>query len=345
LRSALAAALAAALVGGAPGPASKGSGDAPGPKVVRHGKFAIWTIHYRSHTGSRRAAYIVLPRWYGPRAHPRIPLVISPHGRGVSGRANARLWRGLPAVGNFAVVSPDGQGRKLNRYSWGAEGQIADLARMPHIVHAALPWLEVDRHRVYAFGGSMGGQETLLLLARHPRLLAGAAAFDAVADFRLQYRQFPHLRCDGACRKQWVGPLGKSLQSLARLEIGGAPHEYPRRWARRSPYTYRQEIASSCVPLQLWWSPADRVVIDQAKQSGRLFWELRALNPTAPIEAFVGFWIHSREMNANTRLPLALARFGLLPERFQQSIIGLHVVRPPSGPCGRTIPVQSGVVR
>jgi pimeloyl-ACP methyl ester carboxylesterase len=345
LRSALAAALAAALVGGAPAPASKGPADPPGPSVVRHGKIAIWTIHYRAHNGARRAAYVVLPRWYGPRAHPRIPLVISPHGRGISGRANAFLWRGLPAVGNFAVVSPEGQGRKLARYSWGAEGQVADLARMPHIVHAALPWVTIDAKRVYAFGGSMGGQETLLLLARHPRMLAGAAAFDAVADFRLQYTQFPHLRCDGACRRQWVGSLGKSLQSLARLEIGGPPWEYPGRWARRSPYTYRREIARSCVPLQLWWSPADRVVIDQENQSGRLFWELRKLNPTAPVEAFVGFWIHSHEMNANTRLPLALARFGLLPQRFEQSIIGLHVVRPPATRCGQTIPVQSGIPR
>jgi hypothetical protein len=32
------------------------------------------------------------------------------------------------------------------------------------------------------------------------------------------------------------------------------------------------------------------------------------------VEAFVGFWIHSREMTARTRLPLALATFGLLPE-------------------------------
>ena len=69
------------------------------------------------------------------------------------------------------------------------------------------------------------------------------------------------------------------------------------------------------MPLQLWWSVADRVVVDQARQSSRLFWELRRLNPAAPVEAYVGFWIHSREMQATTRLPLALSAFGLLPER------------------------------
>jgi hypothetical protein len=35
---------------------------------------------------------------------------------------------------------------------------------------------------VYAFGASMGGQESLLLVARNPALPAGVAAFDAVTD-------------------------------------------------------------------------------------------------------------------------------------------------------------------
>ena len=74
----------------------------------------------------------------------------------------------------------------------------------------------------------------------------------------------------------------------------------------------RRKIATSCVPLQLWWSPADRVVIDQRRQSARFFWQLRRLNPTAPIQAYVGLWIHSAEMRARTGLPLALSRFGLL---------------------------------
>src|SRR6478736_2347942 len=142
----------------------------------------IWTVHYRAHGGAARRAYILLPAWYGPKDDPPIPLVISPHGRGVSARANTKVWRGLPALGPLAVISPDGEGRKLKRFSWGSAGQIEDLARMPVIAHLTVPWLHVDRHRVYALGGSMGGQETLLLLARHPRLLAGAAAFDCVTN-------------------------------------------------------------------------------------------------------------------------------------------------------------------
>ena len=36
----------------------------------------------------------------------------------------------------------------------------------------------------------MGGQETLLLVARHPHLLAGAAAFDPATDMARRYRDF-----------------------------------------------------------------------------------------------------------------------------------------------------------
>src|SRR6266545_3276933 len=88
----------------------------------------VWAIHYRSHAGSRRNAYVVLPSWYRPGHNPRIPLVISPHGRGVTAGANVQRWGNLPAFGGFAVVNPEGQGRRLRLHSWGYAGQVADLA-------------------------------------------------------------------------------------------------------------------------------------------------------------------------------------------------------------------------
>ncbi len=138
-----------------------------------------------------------------------------------------KLWGQLPATGNFAVISPDGEGRLLPAYSWGSAGQISDLSRMPAILRLTLPWVHIAHGRIYAVGGSMGGQETLLLLARHPHLLAGAAAFDPVVDFALQYREFPKLACSAACRREWNGPIGRSLQSLARAEVGGSPSKAP----------------------------------------------------------------------------------------------------------------------
>ena len=304
--SALVAGLVAAVAFATSGGAGPGAGSQAGP-AVRTVK-----IHYRAHNGVRRAAYVRLPAWYGPGNAPPIPLVISPHGRGLTGRHNIPIWGALPAQGPFAVVSPDGHGRRLPLHSWGYRGQVEDLARMPEILRRTLPWLKIDRARVYAFGGSMGGQEVLLLAARHPDLVAGVAAFDAVTNFARQYRAFPRLPCGARCRRTWRGPIGKSLQYLARIEVGGSPATRPAEYTARSPVGYVRSLAFSCVPIQMWWSVADRVVVDQQHQSARLFWNLRELNPIAPVQAFVGFWIHTAEMRAKSQLPLALATFDLL---------------------------------
>ena len=267
----------------------------------RHGELVrTVTIRYRAWNGASRRALVVLPRWYGPGLHPRIPLVISPHGRGVQPDTNIRFWGGLPAFGPFAVVSPEGQGRRLVLYSWGWRGQIDDLARMPRILQDALPWLRVDTSRIYAVGGSMGGQETLLLTALYPRLLAGACALDSATDLAARYRAFARLR-DGAL-----------LQSLARTEFGGTPAAVPAAYAARSPIDYVIELARAGVPLHIWWSVRDRIVVDQLQESGRLYRSIVAANPEAPVTQYVGSWAHTAEMQATARLPLALVKLKLI---------------------------------
>jgi pimeloyl-ACP methyl ester carboxylesterase len=263
----------------------------------------VWPIAYRAHDGLSRQALVVLPCWYGRRRHPPLPLVISPHGRGVTPQANASLWGDLPARGPFALVSPDGQGRRLELYSWGDPGQIADLARMPRIVRHALPWLEIDRRRIYAIGGSMGGQEVLLLVARHPRLLAGAAAFDPDTDLVRRWYDLPRL------------VDGQGLQELLGDEVGGPPWLERGAYRARSPIDFARRIAFSGVPLQIWWSTTDRIIRDQRREAARLYETIKALDPRAPVEALVGQWRHTREMTAVTRLPRALEHFGLLPPR------------------------------
>jgi pimeloyl-ACP methyl ester carboxylesterase len=313
--------------GGGPAGASRGVEADSSANRKKANRVRMWTIHYRAHNGARRAATVVLPAWYGRKNHPRIPLVISPHGRGLSGRANARVWGTLPARGEFAVVSPSGHGRKLPRHSWGYSGQINDLARMPVILRRTLPWLRIDQQQIFAVGGSMGGQEALLLLARRPGLLAGVAVFDAVVDMTLQYRRFRHLRCSKACRKSWVKPIGHGLRELARREVGGMPKKRPMAYRLRSPLTYVRAIAASCVPLQIWWSVADRIVTAEERQSAKLFWKIRELNPIAPVTAYVGFWRHTRAMHARTRLPIALAGLGLLDKPADVSHPRLRTVR------------------
>src|SRR5207248_1796543 len=108
------------------------------------------SIRYRSHAGRVREAVVLVPRSYDRQLRPALPLVISPHGRGGTGAGNALLWGDLPDRGGFVVVNPDGDGNRLRRFSWGAPGQIDDLARMADIVSRALPWLRIDRSRIYA---------------------------------------------------------------------------------------------------------------------------------------------------------------------------------------------------
>lgn len=254
-------------------------------------------IHYRAHDGVLRPAVLMVPSDYHGQP---IPLVISPHGRGVDERENELLWGDLPGEGGFAVINPAGEGRVLHWFSWGDPGEIADLARMPQIVERH--GIRVDRRRIYAFGGSMGGQETLLLVARHPHLLAGAAAFDPATDMARRYRDFASL------------PHGHQLQRLAREEMGGTPAQVPWAYAARSPDHFAGRIARSGVPLQLFWSPRDQIIRDQLRETGALAEDIKD-DGDHRLWDFEGDWLHTAEMQPTRRLPRALARFGLLPWR------------------------------
>jgi pimeloyl-ACP methyl ester carboxylesterase len=258
-------------------------------------------FEYRTHDGKRSYALVLLPGWYGRARHPGLPLIICPHGRNTRPETTAGRWRDLPTRGGFAVVLPAGQGRVLQLDSWGYPGQIADLARMPTLVERKVRRFHYLRRQIYAVGESMGGQEVLLLLARHPGLLAGVIAFDPAVDMATRYYAFPSL------------PDGVATQKKARTEIGGTPEQVPEAYRSRSPSTFVRRIANSEVPLQIWWSIADRVIVDQAAQAGRFYEELKLANPSAPVSPYVGRWKHTAEGIADTQLPDALARIGLLP--------------------------------
>jgi poly(3-hydroxybutyrate) depolymerase len=291
-----------------------------------------WPIRYTAHNGAERAAIVLLPAWYGPNNNPPLPLVISPHGRNGTGQGNAKYWGPLPAVGKFAVINPDGMGRRLALKSYAYKGQIDDLAKMPELALEALPWLRIDRSRIYALGSSMGGHETLMLVARHPGLLAGAAAMDSVTDLGRRYAQLPDTACDSACLKRWGKPYGMVLQAAMREEVGGTPATAPEAYAARSPLSKAPAIAFSGVPVQIWWSHNDRIVTDQKHQSGALFRVLKRLNACASVSAYAGAWEHSKEMKAGALLPFALRELGLLPSGAEKLPRSVHHQAAPS--CG-----------
>jgi pimeloyl-ACP methyl ester carboxylesterase len=144
----------------------------------------------------------------------------------------------------------------------------------------------------------MGGEETLLLVARHPHLLAAAVAMDSVTDLARRYRELAD---------------NPGLRKLMRREVGGTPTGDPGAYAARSPLRLAAAIAASGVHLQIWWSRDDQIVRDQRRQSEALLERLLRLNPCTPVSAYVGGWAHSAEMKADALLPVALAGIGLLP--------------------------------
>ena len=236
-------------------------------------------FEYTTHTGSKRRVVVLSPKH--PGSEP-LPLVLALHGRGGDPAHTCGPWGDLPGYAQVIVICPQGQGNVLERYSWGAPGQIDDLARMPALVEGALPGLHVDRHRVYAVGASMGGMEALLLVARHPDLLRSAVAIDPVTDLAARYYA---LRSSDS---------GLVADARMRREIGGSPDLVPAAYQERSPSDLVDEIARSDTALAIWWSSCDREVPDQATvQAGRFASELGRANPRRPVWQREGVWAHS----------------------------------------------------
>ena len=57
------------------------------------------------------------------------------------------------------------------------------------------------------------------------------------------------------------------------------------------------------------------------------------LNPNAPVTGFIGYWAHSAEMTAKTRLPQALARFALIPAVRENIFGAIYELAPPPVDC------------
>ena len=267
----------------------------------------IWPIHYRAHDGWMRKAYLVLPRWYGPRDDPPIPLVISPHGRGVPAIDNVHVWGNLPWYGHFAVINPEGQGRKLTLYAWVIRATSVTWRTCPTRSRTRSPGYGSTTTGFTRSAGAWAARRRCPLVAHYPQLLAGAAAFDAPTNMAARYFAFSSLR------------FGDELQERARLEFGGTPLWDPRAYRIRSPLDWAKQIAFSGVPLQIWWSRRDRIVVNQAHESGALYRDILRLNPGAPVIEVIGNWRHTAEMHTWSKLPFALRLFGLLPPAYRSS--------------------------
>jgi hypothetical protein len=251
-------------------------------------------VRFTGPGGFADSVLVGLPTWYGPEDDPPLPLVISPHSRGLTPWRAARRWGDLPGRDGVVVLEPGLHGRVIPRRSWAWPPDVAELARLPRIVSSRLPYLRYDRRRVYAAGFSMGGQEALMMLARRPDLFAGVVAADPVTDLARRWGQFRS------------SLLSRGEQQAVTREVGATPSRAPWLYVRRSPLAFARTIAFSRVPLELWWNPRDPVVVDQRTQAGALYRAIRRLAPGAPVVARIHHEPHGWVFDWAHRLPAML---------------------------------------
>jgi pimeloyl-ACP methyl ester carboxylesterase len=260
-------------------------------------------VRFTGPGGRRDRLVIGLPAWYGPHDDPPLPLVISPHSRGLTPWQEARRWGELPGRFGIAVANTGLHGRVIPRRSWAWPPDIAEMTDVPRLLPRFLPWLRIDPNRVYAAGDSMGGQETLMLVARRPDLFAAAVAADAVTNFARRWYQFP------VSGESW------GEQSAATREVGATPGRARWLYVRRSPLFFARTFAFSDVPLQLWWNPKDTVVIREGStQTGDFYRTVKRLNPRAPIVARLDHTMHGWSFKYDHQLP-EMVRFLLAHRR------------------------------
>lgn len=286
------------VLAGAGGLAAPGSSAPAGSAATR------WVaVHFRGPGGRPDSAIVAIPAWYGPGDDPALPLVLSPHSRGITPWQAARRWGDLPGRFGLIVVNPGLHGRVIPRRSWAWPPDIAEMAALPGIVERRLPYLRYDPNRVYAAGDSMGGQETLMLVARRPDLFAAAVAADPVTNFLRRWYEFP------VSGESW------GEQRAATREVGATPRQAPWLYVRRSPIFFARTFASSGVPIELWWNPHDTVVVKEGSaQTGDFYRTVMQLDPHAPVFARHDDVMHGYTFKYDHELP-AMVRFLLAHRR------------------------------
>ena len=195
-------------------------------------------------------------------------------------------------------------GRRLPLHSWGWRGQIDDLARMPAILRTRAP-VAADRRRS-ACTPSAGAWA-----AR--RRSCSSDSIRACSPERSPSTRSPTSGfATSSSRAARADPCSRRSRGS---RSAGRRARNPQAFVLRSPLHWIREIADSGVPLQIWWSDADEIVVNQHTQSGRFFKELQELEPRGRLEKVTGSWGHTAKSYAQLQLPGAVAWLGPDPGR------------------------------
>lgn len=241
--------LAALLVAAQPAVAHAGWRDVPDPSAQpdvaatttreRVGPTTVVRSWYDAWNGRRRELRIAVPT-RALAAGRAVPLLVTVRPAGLSLLCTDENMR-LAGRSGFALACPSGQGVVTRSFSYGAAGQISDLARMPALVAAQVPDLRIDSGRVYLAGSSMGGTEALLVALRYPTAYARVASLDPITDLGRRF-----------------GSLPLNRRVLLQAECDGPPALRPGCYAVRSPQALLVG-AGDVGGIALWYSTRDPV--------------------------------------------------------------------------------------
>ena len=251
-------------------------------------------ITYKGSSGAERRAIIDVP---ARALHDPVPLILAPHPAGWTNAEDFHGgaldtvaphpgWYGLAQKHGVVVVSPETYGERVPLLSLGYKPSLKDSVGAIDAVRAL--GIRIDADRIYACGLSMGGQETLLLIAQNPGLFAAGFAFNPVIDIRAWYNDF-------IASPSYDDLAGDdpslALDALIEAEFGGPADDYQTACAERSPISYAARLTTT--PLMIYWSHLDDIVPNQAtRQSLALASLIKQLDPNAPIALFNHTWSH-----------------------------------------------------
>ncbi|MSO48072.1 MAG: hypothetical protein EXQ67_08320 [Thermoleophilia bacterium] len=195
---------------------------------------------YETWNGRRRAMTIFFPR-AAENTGRVLPLLVAAHPAGGASTCVDQMAQ-LSGRFDFVLACLDGQGVMTRAFSYGAPGQIADLAAAPRLIAGRLPGMKLDARRLYLVGSSMGGTEALLVGLRYPNAYRETVALSPVTDLGFRFNSLPLVR-----------------RGQLEAECAGPPMLRGACYVERSPIAFVGRRAVGSTILSVWYSTDDPV--------------------------------------------------------------------------------------
>ena len=256
-------------------------------------KTVLLRTWYDTWNGRRRAMTILFPR-AAENTGRVLPLLVAAHPAGGASTCVDQI-ASLAGRFDFVLACLDGQGISTRAFSYGAPGQIADLAAAPRLIAGRLPGMKLDARKLYLVGSSMGGTEALLVGLRYPGAYSETVALDPVTDLGFRFNSLPLVR-----RNQ--------LES----ECAGPPTLRGSCYSVRSPIAYVGKRAVGSAVLNVWWSTTDPVS-GAPQQVPRFLAAQRGLMQPGQLRERVGAWGHGALWDRADHRAAWLIDLGLVP--------------------------------